>query len=70
MSTTPATAARALAGRAFGEPATHLRARNGGPACGQVAASGRGWARTRYTNEPDRVTRKKCRRVIDKAGTE
>lgn len=69
--TSPATrAARDMTNRAFGEPATHLRARNGGPACGQVALGGRTWARTRYTTEPDRVTCKKCRRVIDQAGTE
>jgi len=65
MSTPAATGMQAATRRAFGEAACHLRTDAGGPRCGQVAANGRGWARTHYTADPARVTCMKCRRAIE-----
>lgn len=69
MSSTATTAMAAATRRAFGEPACHLRAAGGGPRCGQVAANGRGWARTRYTADPARITCLKCRRAAEADAT-
>lgn len=70
--TTPAAAAmRTATQRAFGTPATHMhRPGFAGPLCGQVSATGRGWARTHYTSNPDCVTCRKCRKALDKAAAE
>lgn len=57
-------AARQLTTRAFGEAATHMLRADGGPLCGQVAAGGKGWARTRYTKTAARVTCKKCSKAV------
>lgn len=70
MSTATARAARAMTNRAFGEPATHLRTASGGPACGQTALGGRGLARTRYTDDPARVTCRKCCKTAAKNTTD
>lgn len=67
MSTANTHALQAAVQGAFGQPAVHLQhpQRSASPLCGQVAAHGRGWARTPYTPHPDRVTCKKCRRAMD-----
>lgn len=66
-----ATAMRQATQRAFGEPACHYRtADNPRPLCGQVAANGRGYARTRYSTEPARITCSKCRKALAKATPE
>lgn len=47
--------------------ATHFCISTGGssvPRCGQVDASGRGWANTRYTKDPANVTCRKCKAAM------
>lgn len=69
--TTPAAAAmQAATGQAFGSAATHMhRPGFAGPLCGQVNATGKGWARTHYTTDPAKATCKKCRKALEKAAT-
>jgi hypothetical protein len=54
--------------RVFGPAAVHMH-RPGfrGPVCGQVNATGAGWARTGYTTDPQKVTCKKCLKALHKA---
>lgn len=53
--------------RAFGPAATHMhRPGFAGPLCGQVNATGKGWARTHYTNDPAKTTCKKCCKALEK----
>lgn len=64
-----ATPVQAAVARALGEPARHFDASGGRqPLCGQVAAGGRGYARTRYTTTPSDVTCLKCRRALEAQG--
>jgi hypothetical protein len=53
--------------RVFGPPATHMH-RTGyrGPLCGQVSATGTGFARTHYTADAAKVTCKKCCKALAK----
>lgn len=66
MSGQTTNAVRQLAARAFGEAATHLVRAGGGPLCGQVAAGGKGGARTRYTRDVAHITCKKCAKAAAK----
>ena len=67
MSSHTAAAMQAATQRAFGAAAVHMhRPGYQGPLCGQVNATGTGWARTRYTTDPSSVTCKKCRKALDK----
>lgn len=69
--TATATAMQQATQRAFGVAAVHMH-RPGfqGPVCGQVNATGKGWARTHYTADPAKATCKKCRKALEKlAGT-
>lgn len=53
--------------RAFGPAATHMhRPGYAGPLCGQVNATGKGWARTHYTTDPSKATCKKCCKALSK----
>ena len=66
MSTTSA-AMQAATQRAFGQAARHMhRPGFAGPLCGQVNATGKGWARTHYTTDPAKATCKKCAAAIRK----
>lgn len=65
MSTTATQGLQQAAQRAFGQAATHMhRPGFAGPLCGQVSATGKGWARTHYTSQAAQVTRKKCLRTL------
>ena len=67
MSSTTASAMQVATQRAFGTAAVHMhRPGYQGPLCGQVNATGKGWARTHYTTDPAKVTCKKCRKALDK----
>lgn len=58
-------AMRDVTARAFGVAATHMhRPGYAGPVCGQVSATGKGFARTHYTTDPSRVTCQKCRKAL------
>ena len=65
--TSPSAALHQAAGRVFGPPATHMhRPGYRGPLCGQVSATGTGFARTHYTADPAKVTCKKCCKALAK----
>ena len=68
MSSHTAAAMRAATQRAFGAAAVHMhRPGYQGPLCGQVNATGKGWARTHYTTDAAAATCKKCRKALEKA---
>lgn len=67
MGSHTAAAMQSATRRAFGAAAVHMhRPGYQGPLCGQVNATGKGWARTHYTTDPATATCKKCRKALDK----